>query len=118
MARTLLQRDVELIDVSVGAIHWHLLARFTPVGGNADAEELKRAARRLLGIAKKNSSRVLTDSLLVPRGGAWAARGGIHPIHDRAHQLRVVSYIREHAHDGAVVWSQLRQRDSGDNRTK
>jgi len=112
MARTLLRHDVELIDLAVGAIHWHLLARFTPLGDEADSEELKRTARRLVGIAKKNSSRMLTDSGLVPRGGAWAVRGGIHPIHDRPHQLRVVNYIREHAHDGAAIWSQLSQCDS------
>ena len=118
MARTLLQHHVELVDLSVGAIHWHLLARFTPLEDHADAESLKRTARRLIGLAKKNSSRLLTDSLLVPRGGAWAVRGGIHPVHDRGHQLRVVSYIREHANDGAVVWSQLDKRQSDENRAK
>lgn len=32
MGKTLLYHKVELIDLSVGAAHFHLLARFTPLG--------------------------------------------------------------------------------------
>ena len=116
MVQSLLHHEVELIDLSVGAIHWHLLARFTSLGHCADAEALKRTARRMVGLAKKDSSRVLGASGLVPPGGVWATRGGIHPIHDRGHQIRVVGYIREHADDGATVWSELCVRDDRANR--
>lgn len=121
MARTLLFHEVELIDLSVGAAHYHILARFTPVGKETSPgiripglpkhkkidtyEILTRIARHYVGIAKKNSARALSDAGLVAPGGVWAVRGSIKPITDRRHQLNVVQYIRNHASEGAAVWS-------------
>jgi len=122
MARTLVFHEVELIDLSVGAAHYHILARFTPVGRERSPgirripglpknrridtyELLKRAARHYVGIAKKNIARALSDAGLVARSGVWAARGSLEAISDRQHQLNVVRYIRGHAAAGAAVWS-------------
>jgi len=123
MAQALLYHDVELVELSVSAAHYHILARFTPVGQeqspgiqipglpegkNADTYEiLKKTARHYVGIAKKNSARALSDAGLVAPGGVWAVRGKLKPIADRRHQLAVVQYIRDHALEGALVWSRL-----------
>lgn len=123
MGKTLVYHHVELIDLSVGAAHFHLLARFTPLGqtsgiripglkdpAKADRYELlKRTARHFVGTAKKNSARALSDAGLAAPGGVWAVRGQIKPIRDRAHQLNVAQYIRDHAAEGAAVWSALHE---------
>lgn len=116
MADALLFHDVELIDLCVGAAHWHVLARFTPLPKSPgikipglDFAALKREARRLMGIAKKASARVLSDAGLTAPGGIWAVRCSARPIRDRTHQLALVRYVRAHARQGAAVWSQLRK---------
>ena len=38
----------------------------------------------------------------------WAKRAKFEPIRNRQHQLNVVGYIRDHACEGAVIWSQIR----------
>ena len=129
MAQTLLFHEIELIDLSVSAAHYHLLARFTPVGQERGPgiripglpedkridtyEILKRVARHYVGIAKKNSARTLSDAGLVTAGGVWAARGSIKPIKDRRHQLNVARYIRGHGPEGAAVWSRIADQDVG-----
>ena len=108
MGKTFLYHKIELIDLSVGAAHFHLLARFTPLNvdlyknpgiripGLRDItkvnryELLKRIARHYIGVAKKNSSRLLSDASLVVPSGIWAVRGKIKAISDREHQLNVV----------------------------
>jgi len=123
MGQALVYHDVELVDLSVSAVHFHILARFTPLGGTPgeglripglqrasldEFEKLKRVARHWVGVAKKRSSRDLSDAGLVAPGGIWGVRGHIHPVRDRAHQLRVVRYIRDHCRkEGAAVWSML-----------
>jgi hypothetical protein len=150
MGRALVYHGVELVDLCVCAAHYHLLARFTPVGSDQSPgiripglpkgiqipgvpkgiripgvpkgieipgvpegkeldtfEMLKRVARHYVGIAKKNSSRALSDAGLVAPRGVWAVRGSIEPVKDRQHQLNVVRYIRNHAVRGAAVWSRL-----------
>lgn len=130
MGKTLLYHKVELIDLSVGAAHFHLLARFTPLDQSPGMEVpgiqipgcegrdptsvnqyelLKRTARHFVGIAKKNSARALSDAGLTAPGGIWAVRGQIKPIRDRVHQLNAVKYIRDHGREGAAVWSVLRR---------
>lgn len=104
MGDSLLQDNVELIDLCVGARHWHVLARFHPLGSILTKD---RIARVLMGRAKARSSRALSKEGLVAAGGVWAARCRVLPIRDRAHQLNVVRYIRDHARKGAAVWSQL-----------
>jgi len=62
-----------------------------------------------MGIAKWRSARDLTDAGLAKPGGVWAVRCGLKPIHDRRHQLYVAQYIRDHAAEGAAVWSLLKK---------
>jgi len=122
MAEALRFHGVEVLDLCVGATHWHVLARFTPLPAAAsgpgipipglDFATLKRDARRLMGIAKKRSARALSEAHLVARGGVWAVRCGVRPVRDRAHQLALVRYVRAHGRQGAAVWSQLRKQNS------
>lgn len=123
MGRSLVAHGVQLVELGVGAAHYHLLARFTPVGsercpgiripGLPEGRELDtfelliRVARHFLGIAKKDSARALSDAGLVAQGGIWAVRGSVKPILDRQHQINVIGYIRDHAAEGAAVWSRL-----------
>ncbi len=116
MADALQLHGVELLDLCVGATHWHVLARFTPLPKSPgikipglDFAALKREARRLMGIAKKASARVLSDAGLTAPGGIWAVRCSARPVRNRDHQLALVRYVRAHARQGAAVWSQLRK---------
>ena len=116
MADALQFHGAELLDLCVGATHWHVLARFTPLPKSPgikipglDFVALKREARRLMGIAKKRSSRAMSEAHLVARGGVWAVRCSACPIRDRTHQLALVRYVRAHARQGAAVWSHLRK---------
>lgn len=93
---------VQLVELCVGAKHWHGLMRFP-----FDADRTP-SARRLIGVAKKHSARALSDAGLVAQGGVWATRCRCRPVTDRAHQLNIVRYIRNHAASGAAVWSTLR----------
>jgi len=130
MAQSLLRHGVELVDLSVSAAHYHILARFTPVGEERSPgiripglpkgkkldtyEILKRIARHYVGIAKKDSARALSDAGLLAPGSVRTVRGSIKPIEDRQHQLRVVRYVGDHASHGAAVWSRIA---SGESRT-
>jgi len=116
MADALQFHGVELLDLCVGATHWHVLARFTPFSASPgipipglDFATLKREARRLMGIAKKESARALSEARLVAPGGVWAVRCGVRSVRNRAHQKALVHYVRAHARQGAAVWSQLRK---------
>jgi hypothetical protein len=104
-AEALLFHQVELIDLCVGAKHWHALARFHPLGQGYVTKD--RSARHLIGIAKKRSARALSDQGLVQPGGTWAVRCKVKPIADRAHELRVARYIWRHVTKGAAVYSVL-----------
>jgi hypothetical protein len=108
---------VDLIALAVGPKHFHMLARFAPnpehplptqcpiPGINTSAPPSRiRTPRHLVGIAKKESARALSKAGLLPEGGAWGKRCRPRPIRDRAHQLRVVGYIKDHVEEGAVVW--------------
>jgi hypothetical protein len=107
LGRSLLSDAVELIAICVGAKHWHVLARFTPP--DAVYVTADRMGRRLLGRAKGRSAVALSKAGLVAPGGVWAVRCRIKPIKDRAHQVRVASYIPEHRKKGAAVRMYLRR---------
>ncbi len=106
MGEALLFHTVELVDLCVGAKHWHALVRCHPPGSILTKD---RMTRHLLGLAKKHSARFLSDARLADRGGVWALRCRVLPVHDRQHQLNVARYIPAHAKKGAVVWSLLRK---------
>src|SRR5947209_1503154 len=56
MVQALLFHNVELVDLCVGAKHWHVLARFRPMGQPLTRDWWKREPRHLMGIAKKRSA--------------------------------------------------------------
>lgn len=92
MVGFLVAKGFEVIVFSCDAIHLHLLGRF-PDG----------QVRRPVGHAKVNAYYRLRDA---GRGGkVWARSCGVKPIADRAHQVRVFNYIREHKNVGAWVWT-------------
>jgi hypothetical protein len=110
MSEALLWHDVDLIDLCVDRVHFHVLARFAPVDRPLrDGAARNRAARHLIGIVKKRAARALSDLALVEPGGVWGKRCGIRPVKDRSHQVTVARYIPKHARKGAVVWSELKQ---------
>ncbi|CAA9396095.1 MAG: hypothetical protein AVDCRST_MAG64-1440 [uncultured Phycisphaerae bacterium] len=102
IVESLLYHKVEVLAVAVSAKHWHVLARFHELGSILTTD---RTARRLMGIAKKNSARALSDAGMVKPGGVWAVRCRPLPVKSRAHQVKVFGYLRKHRAKGAVVWS-------------
>ena len=83
---------VEVIAISVDAVHYHILGRF-----------LDGQVRRRVGLAKKHASHVLREHGLV--GAVWAKRSRPLPITNRAHQLNACRYIADHAEYGAWMWT-------------
>jgi hypothetical protein len=101
---------VELIELCISARHWHLLARFEPLGSVHDPTEDK--PRLMVGQAKGVSARMLSKSGLIAQGGVWATRCRCLPIRNRSHQVNVTHYIRRHARQGAAVYSMLIQQNT------
>ena len=101
---------IEVLSISVSAMHMHVLARFGTVPGQKHTPPRgglreKDPARYFMAIAKERSAKSLAASGLVEPGGVWAKRGKIFPIKDRSHQLNVYRYILNHATESAAVWS-------------
>jgi len=106
---------VEVLVVSVSAMHMHVLERLgrvppKPISAQKPAPSRgglreRDPARYYMAIAKERSAKALSAAELVTPGGVWAKRGKIVPIKDRSHQLNVYRYILEHQDEGAVVWS-------------
>ena len=116
---------VEVLAVSVSAMHMHVLARFgevppkpvdqvdcvKPTPSRGGLRE-KDPARYFVAIAKERSAKSLVKANLVKTGGVWAKRGKIVPIRDRRHQLNVYRYILDHASEGAAVWCFKNRKDA------
>ena len=92
--RSLHKWDVPVVAISVGRVHFHILARFP--GHNP---------RHFLGLAKKESSAYLRQRGLAPEGGLWALRCECKPIKDERHYAKAFDYILDHAKHGSAVWS-------------
>ncbi|MBL7132649.1 MAG: hypothetical protein ISS78_00995 [Phycisphaerae bacterium] len=88
----LLFQEVELLCLSLDAVHLHLLGRFG-----------KEPARPKVGRAKKHAYHLLQK--LGHRGSVWAKRCRVEPITDREHQVNTYQYILDHAEKGAWTWS-------------
>jgi len=88
----LFQQTIEVLTVSLGAVHLHILARFP------DAQ-----VRPKVGRAKKHACFTLRDDGF--RGRLWETGSGVVPIADRQHQLNVFAYIVRHGEEGAWVWT-------------
>jgi len=114
---------VEVVEVCVGSMHYHVLARFTPPdevvprSGERGLSGAKRGAvavderpRLVIGKCKSWVTRCMkraghyTDR----DGGLWAARCKVLPINDRSHQVRVARYLKDHAKQGAAVWTTIK----------
>jgi hypothetical protein len=92
LVEMLLQQGIEILAVSLGAIHFHALGRFTD-----------RQVRPRVGRAKKHACFKLREQGF--RGRLWETGSGVLPIADRQHQLNVFGYIVRHAEEGAWVWT-------------
>jgi len=92
LVEMLRQQNTELLVLSMDAVHFHLLGRFA--GGGI---------RSVVGRAKKHAYHVLRSA--GHTGRLWARRCRPLPVTDRAHQLNVFRYIRNHGARGAWVWT-------------
>jgi hypothetical protein len=88
----LITLGAQVLAVSMGATHAHVLAKMPP----------GPVPREWVGRAKKHSNFVAKDHGWT--GKLWAVRGKVTPIKDRAHQLNTFHYILKHVHEGAWVW--------------
>jgi hypothetical protein len=137
LMEALLHYNVQVVDLAVSALHYHVLARFTAVAesggvpgtgvpgrcatgvaGLCEAHYLKDGRdpvpRYVLGKAHSWCSRIVRQRMRqspgtpvpgIPAGGLWATRPRVIPVVNRAHQIRVAGYIRDHIAQGAAVWS-------------
>ena len=87
----LLRQEVELLALSMDAIHFHLLARFGD-----------HPARSIIGRAKKHATFILKKS--GHEGRVWTKRARVLPVTDRTHQINVFNYIAGHGSKGGWVW--------------
>jgi REP element-mobilizing transposase RayT len=86
------EHHVEILALSLDAIHYHLLARFRD-----------KQVRPKVGCAKKHAYHVLRDRGFM--GKLWQRGCNVVPITDRQHQLNVFAYISRHKQQGAWVWT-------------
>lgn len=87
-----LTHDVEILALSLDAIHYHLLARFPD-----------KQVRPRVGRAKKHAYHELRDHSF--EGRLWQRGCNVVPISDRPHQLNVFGYIGRHRQLGAWTWT-------------
>lgn len=92
MVEMLVQLEIELLRLSVSAVHFHLLGRFPD-----------KKVRPRVGRAKKHACFVLRDAGHV--GRLWTRKCHPLPIRGRAHQVNVFGYIGSHKERGAWVWT-------------
>ncbi|HEV3146377.1 MAG TPA: hypothetical protein VGZ47_20990 [Gemmataceae bacterium] len=88
----ILELGAQLLCVSMGSTHLHLLAKM-PVG---------EIPRHWVGQAKKCATLDAKDHGWT--GKLWAVRCKVIPIENRQHQLNTYHYILDHIHEGAWVW--------------
>ena len=105
MVAALQFHKIEVKDLAVSPMHFHLLAGFALVRRTAYLKNIRDPTRHFVGITKSRSSRALSGAGTTGQGGIWAKRTKIVPIDDRGHFDNVVQYILDHAQEGAFVWS-------------
>jgi hypothetical protein len=93
-ARALAFHEIDTVVIAIGALHYHVLARFRD-----------HNPRKWIGIAKTRSARALSESGLAQPGGVWAIRCRCWPIKDRAHQVATARYIARHRSTGSATWT-------------
>jgi len=84
--------EIEVLALSMDAIHYHILARFNNKQVRTQVERAKLHAYHLL-CAQWQMKKI------------WSRLSHVKPITDRAHQLRVFQYISNHKSQGAWVWT-------------
>jgi len=104
LLESLIRHSVLVAILCVDSHHAHVLAKFPP-GKPTDpwaSARLRNPAiariRHVVGIAKKDAARTLSDRGPAPVGGIWATRSRCQPVADRAHQVSVYRYIERHAY--------------------
>jgi REP element-mobilizing transposase RayT len=102
---TLADKGVQLLAISVGGMHVHLLGQFP----DRDFEAARDSAvgdptRHFLGIAKRKASSALRRREL-RAAPIWGKRCKVVPVSDREHQVKVFQYIMDHVDEGAMVWN-------------
>ena len=88
----LLLIGAQVLCVSMGRTHAHILAKMPP----------GPVPRDWVGRAKKHSNFIGKDHGWT--GKLRAVRGKVIPINDRGHQLNTFQYILDHVEEGAWVW--------------
>lgn len=92
MVEMLLHDGIELLALSLDAVHFHILARFR-------GWEI----RARVGRAKKHAYFLLRDR--GHAGEVWTKLTKVTPIHDRDHQINTFNYVCDHGKKGAWVWT-------------
>ena len=92
MVEMLLRLNAQLLCLSAGGQHVHLLAKMP--GGPIPREWVGRAKLHATFAAKGKGW----------QGKLWAVRGKVTPVRDRKHQLNAFRYILDHVHEGAWIW--------------
>ena len=85
-------QNLEIIALSMDAVHCHMLCRI----GEQDA-------RPLVGRAKKHAYHVMAK--LGHVGPLWVDKCYVRRIENREHQTTVFGYILEHAENNAWIWT-------------
>jgi hypothetical protein len=88
----LIELGTQLLVVSMGTTHLHLLGKMPP--GPVPRQWVGRAKKHANFIAKEHGY----------TGKLWAVRCKVKPINDRKHQLNTFDYISRHLMEGACVW--------------
>jgi hypothetical protein len=103
---SLARHGVEVAILVVDRVHFHVLAKFLLVESQRKPTDLDPWAcarnppvaqiRQIVGTAKKDASRELSEREIAPRGPTWAKRARMQPIDDRSHQVNTYRYIERH----------------------
>jgi hypothetical protein len=92
MVEMLALQGIEVLALSLDAIHFHVLGRFPG-----------SSVRPITGRAKKHAYHEMHDQGFI--GRLWGNGSNVVPITDRKHQLNVFNYITAHQAKGAWLWT-------------
>ena len=92
LVEMLLYQKIEIITLSLDAVHFHILGRFR-----------NKKVRSPVGRAKKHACFHLRD--FGHTGKLWQHESHVLPIKDRQHQINVYGYIINHKNKGAWTWT-------------
>ncbi|HVK18889.1 MAG TPA: hypothetical protein VM533_18305 [Fimbriiglobus sp.] len=92
-----LRLEAQLLCLSMGGQHCHLLAKMPP----------GPVPKEWIGRAKKHSHFLANERGWT--GKLWAVGSKVIPVRDRAHQLNVFQYILRHSREGAWIWDFRKQ---------